>query len=153
MRRKVAQYIIVEGVMYRRGFSMPLLRCVTQEEATRLLSEVHDGFCGNHAAGQSLSIKIPRQGYFWLTMIEDSKAYVKKYDKCKRFLKIPRVSPKVSDNGTQFDIQLFTDFCVNHGIIKSFFAVAHLQENGQVEAFNKTLKDALEKQFEDAKGN
>jgi hypothetical protein len=54
MRRKVAWYIIVEGVMYRRGFSMLLLRCVTQEEAAQLLFEVHDGFCGNHAAGQSL---------------------------------------------------------------------------------------------------
>ncbi|KAM6543399.1 hypothetical protein CsatB_007846 [Cannabis sativa] len=61
MRRKAAWYIIVEGIMYKRGFSMPLLRCVTQEEAARLLSEVHDGFCGNHAAGQSLSEKILRQ--------------------------------------------------------------------------------------------
>ena len=64
MRRKVARYIIVEGILYRRGFSMPLLRCVTQEEAARLLSEVHDGFCVNHAAGQSLSKKILRQGFF-----------------------------------------------------------------------------------------
>ncbi|KAM6563003.1 hypothetical protein CsatB_023001 [Cannabis sativa] len=30
MRRKAARYIMVEGVMYRRGFSMPLLRCVSQ---------------------------------------------------------------------------------------------------------------------------
>ncbi|KAM6596697.1 hypothetical protein CsatA_007221 [Cannabis sativa] len=110
MRRKAAQYIIVEGIMYRRGFSMPLLRCVTQEEAVRLLSEVHNGFCGNNAAGQSLSNKVIRQ---------------------------------VSDNGKQFDSQSFTDFCANHGIIKSFSAVAHPQANGQVEAVNKTLKDTL----------
>ncbi|KAM6593440.1 hypothetical protein CsatA_001143 [Cannabis sativa] len=64
MRRKAARYIIVDGVMNRRGFSMSLLICVTQEEATQLLSEVHDGFCGNYAAGQSLSKKILRQGYF-----------------------------------------------------------------------------------------
>ena len=31
----------------------------------------------------------------------------------------------VSDNGKQFDNQSFTDFCANHGIIKSFSAVAH----------------------------
>ncbi|KAM6563064.1 hypothetical protein CsatB_023062 [Cannabis sativa] len=78
MRRKATRYIIVEGVMYRRGFSVPLLWCVTQEEAGRLLSEVHDGFCGNHAVGKSLSKKILRQEYFWQTMIEDSKAYVNK---------------------------------------------------------------------------
>ena len=72
---------------------MPLLRCVPQEEAARPLSEVHDGFCGNHAAGQSLSKKILRQGYFWPTLIEDSKAYVKKCDKCQGFSKIPRAPP------------------------------------------------------------
>ncbi|XP_030487215.2 uncharacterized protein LOC115704137 [Cannabis sativa] len=135
MRRKAARYIIVEGVMYRGGFSMPLLRCVTQEEAVRLLSEVHDGFCGNHAARHSFSKKILRQGYFWPTMTEDSKAYI------------------VSDNGEQFDSQSFTDFCTNHGIIKSFSAVAHPQENDQVEQLSKTLKDTLKKRLEDAKGN
>ena len=93
MRRKAGRYIIVEGVMYRRGFSKPLLRCVTQDEAARVLSEVHDKFCGNHAAGQSLSKKILRQGYFWPTMIEDSRAYAKKCDKCQRFSKIPRAPP------------------------------------------------------------
>ncbi|KAM6560266.1 uncharacterized protein LOC115723739 [Cannabis sativa] len=93
MMRKAARYIILDGVMYRRGFSMSLLRCVTEEEAAQLLSDVLDGFCGNHAAGQSLSKKILRQGYFWPTIIEDSKAYVKKCDKFQRFLKIPCALP------------------------------------------------------------
>ncbi|KAM6577948.1 hypothetical protein CsatB_029785 [Cannabis sativa] len=93
MMRKVARYIIVEGVMYRRGFSMPLLRWVTKEEAPRLLCEVRDGFSGNHAAGESLSKKILRQGYFWPIMMDDSKAYVKKCVKCQRFSKIPCALP------------------------------------------------------------
>ena len=58
----------------------------------------------------------------------------------------------VSDNGTQFDSDLFTDFCGRHGIIKSFSSVAHPQENGQVEAVNKMLKDTLKKRLEEAKG-
>ena len=31
----------------------------------------------------------------------------------------------VSDNGLQFDSDLFTEFCQSHGIIKSFSSVAH----------------------------
>ncbi|KAM6563145.1 hypothetical protein CsatB_023143 [Cannabis sativa] len=42
---------------------MPLLRHVTPEEAIRLLSEVHDEFCGNHASMQSLSKKILSQSF------------------------------------------------------------------------------------------
>ena len=39
----------------------------------------------------------------------------------------------VSDNGTQFDSDLFTDFCERHGIIKSFSSVAHPQAKGYSE--------------------
>ncbi|XP_060960946.1 uncharacterized protein LOC133031461 [Cannabis sativa] len=163
MMRKAALYIIVEGVMYKRSFSMPLLRCVTKEEVARLMSEVHDGLCGNHAAGQSLSKKILRQGYFWPTMMEDSKAYVKKCEKWQRFSKIPRAplnnliqmqSPwSFAIWGIDLIGQLPKDFYMTHGIIKSFSIVAHPHSNGQVKAFNKTLKDTMEKRLEEAKEN
>ncbi|XP_062085434.1 uncharacterized protein LOC133791531 [Humulus lupulus] len=58
----------------------------------------------------------------------------------------------VSDNETQFDTELFTEFCENNGIIKSFSSVAHPQENGQVKAVNKTLKNSIKKRLEEAKG-
>lgn len=57
----------------------------------------------------------------------------------------------VSDNGTQFDSDVFRDFCTRHGIQKSFSAVDHPQANRQVEAVNKTLKDTLKKRLEQAK--
>ena len=39
--RKASRYIIQDGRLYRRGFSMPLLRCVTKEEVETILTEVH----------------------------------------------------------------------------------------------------------------
>ena len=43
----------------------------------------------------------------------------------------------VSDNRTQFDSDLFTNFCEKNGIIKSFSSVTHPQANGQVKVVNK----------------
>ena len=51
LQRRAARYILVDGIMYRRGYSMPLLRCVTPEKAKELMKEVHEGFCGDHAGG------------------------------------------------------------------------------------------------------
>ena len=76
LQRQAARYILVNGVLYRRGYFMPLLRCVTPKKAKELMKEVHEGFCGDHAGGQSLSKKILRQGYFWLTMNEDSMEFM-----------------------------------------------------------------------------
>ena len=58
----------------------------------------------------------------------------------------------VLDNGTQFDSDLFTEFCGRHDIIKSFSSVAYPQANTQVDAVNKTLKASLKKRLYEAKG-
>ena len=44
------KYLILDGRLYKRGLSGPLLRCLTPTDADRVLSEIHDGVCGNHAA-------------------------------------------------------------------------------------------------------
>uniref|UniRef100_A0A803QCH6 RNase H type-1 domain-containing protein n=1 Tax=Cannabis sativa TaxID=3483 RepID=A0A803QCH6_CANSA len=58
IRRKAARYLILDGVMYRWSFSMPLLRCVTKDEAERLMIEVNEGFFNNNVEGQNISKKI-----------------------------------------------------------------------------------------------
>ena len=58
----------------------------------------------------------------------------------------------VSDNGTQFNSELFTKFCEKYEVIKCFSLVVYPMANGQVEAVNKTLKESLKKRFEDGKG-
>ena len=58
----------------------------------------------------------------------------------------------VSDNATQFDSDLFTEFCERYGIVKIFSSVAYPQANGQVEAVNKTLKASLKKRLDETKG-
>ena len=88
--RKASRYIVQDGQLYRQGFSMPLLRCVSREESKTILAEVHGGECGDHLGGQTLAKKILRYGYFWPEINRDAADYSRKCDRCQRFAKIPR---------------------------------------------------------------
>ena len=63
---------------------------------------------------------------------------------------IPRVL--VSDNGKQFDNDLFRDFCSQLGIRNHYSSPAHPQANGQVEVTNRSLLKIIKTHFEGAKG-
>ncbi|GAV74737.1 RVT_3 domain-containing protein [Cephalotus follicularis] len=58
------RYQFREGILYKRSFSFPMLRCLTPSEANYAVREVHEGVCGNHTGGRTLSNKLLRQGYF-----------------------------------------------------------------------------------------
>ena len=41
--------------LYRRSYSGPYLLCVHSEASELLLEELHEGICGSHIGGRSLS--------------------------------------------------------------------------------------------------
>ena len=49
--RKASRYVIQGDVMYRKGFSMPFLRCIAHDEIKRVLREVHEGESSGHTGG------------------------------------------------------------------------------------------------------
>ena len=63
---------------------------------------------------------------------------------------IPRVL--VSDNGKQFDNDLFRDFCSQLGIRNHYSSPAHPQANGQVKVTNRSLLKIIKTRLEGAKG-
>ena len=63
---------------------------------------------------------------------------------------IPRVL--MSDNGKQFDNNVFRDFCSELGIKNHYLSPTHSQANGQVEATNRTLLKIIKTWLERAKG-
>ncbi|RDX93904.1 Gypsy retrotransposon integrase-like protein 1, partial [Mucuna pruriens] len=89
-----ARYIIIGGEMYKRGFSFPLLRCIKGKKAHYVIKEVHGGLCGSHIGGQALASKNARAGYYWLTLKEDCMDYVRRCDKCQRFIEVGNAPPK-----------------------------------------------------------
>lgn len=64
LRYKASHYVLINNMLYKRDHSLPLLRCLDPKEANYVLREIHEGICGNHFAGHSLSHKVLRQGYY-----------------------------------------------------------------------------------------
>ena len=60
LRIKAARYVLMDEVLYKRGFSQPYLRCLAPEEANYVLREVHEGACGNHSGARTLIHKVVR---------------------------------------------------------------------------------------------
>ncbi|XP_056685805.1 uncharacterized protein [Spinacia oleracea] len=91
IKKDICWYVIYQGQLYKRAFSLPLLRCLTAYESARLIEEVHEGICGNHVGGKTLALICQRQGYYWPTMLEDAQSYVKKCEKCQLFAPVIRM--------------------------------------------------------------
>ena len=90
LRNQASRYILYEGKLYKRSYSLPLLKCLRPSEADYALWEVHEEICGSHLGARSLSHKLLRQGYYWPTMHHDSIEYVRKCDRCQRYANIQR---------------------------------------------------------------
>ena len=91
VRKKAARFTILNDTLYKRGFSMPYLKCVDKEEAKYILEEIYEGICGDHVGSRSLVGKVIRTGYFWPTLQEDAEEFIKKCDKCQRFGNVQRL--------------------------------------------------------------
>ena len=65
---RVARFVIIDDLLYKRGYSLPYLRCTNSEEADYVLREIHEKVCENHAGARSLARKAFRVGYYWPTL-------------------------------------------------------------------------------------
>ncbi|XP_076920564.1 uncharacterized protein LOC143581740 [Bidens hawaiensis] len=72
IRHKVLNYTLQNGILYRRSYLGPLLRCVDPQDANYLLREVHEGICGVHAGPRMVVAKIMNTGYYWPGMHVDA---------------------------------------------------------------------------------
>jgi len=74
---RTSQRHIVQEVLLQ-PLPQPYLRCPSPEEARKVMQEIHDGDCGNHAGGCSLAHKVINQRYYWPKIFDDAKDYVRK---------------------------------------------------------------------------
>ncbi|XP_050217647.1 uncharacterized protein LOC126668499 [Mercurialis annua] len=78
-------YSLIERVLYRTSVAHPWSKCISLEEGSYVLKEIHEGECGAHEGAVTLYRKAMLQGFYWPTMKKDAEEMVKKCDKCQRF--------------------------------------------------------------------
>ncbi|GKV07060.1 hypothetical protein SLEP1_g18868 [Rubroshorea leprosula] len=132
LRKKASRYTLVDGVLYKRFFSLPLLQCLNPYNAKYALREVHEGVCGSHIGARTLAHKVHRQGYYWPNIYG-----------------IP--NQIVANNGTQFNCSSFRDFYSSYGIKLQFTSVYHPESNGMVEFVNKVILEGIKSRLEQHK--
>nr|GEV99759.1 reverse transcriptase domain-containing protein [Tanacetum cinerariifolium] len=75
---KARQYELMEGVLYRRSFLTPWLRCVGPLQAEYEMREIHEGSCSMHVGLWSVVAKSIRLGYYLPTMHKDARNIIRK---------------------------------------------------------------------------
>ncbi|GKB29784.1 reverse transcriptase domain-containing protein [Tanacetum coccineum] len=171
IRRTAQRFELRNGVLYRRSFLQPWLRCVGPIQADYVLREIHAGSCSMHSGPRSVVARALRSGYYWPTMHRDARDMIKKCNDCQVHRPIPRqpqqeltpiTSPwpfhkwgidiAVSDNGKQFCDNPFKDWCARLSITQRFASVKHPQTNGLVERANRSLGEGIKARLDRHKG-
>ncbi|GKF62815.1 reverse transcriptase domain-containing protein [Tanacetum coccineum] len=140
LRIKSRQYELMEGILYRRSFLKPWLRCVEPLQANYLIREIHEGSCSMYAGPRSVVAKAMRLGYYWPTMHRDARDMIRTCNDCQIHRPVP-INPQqpltpitalwpfykwgidiagpfpegqgeiISDNSKQFSDNPFKDWC------------------------------------------
>ena len=83
IQHQAQPYHIVGDTLYRLGVDSVLRRCLTFEEAERVLNDCHSGACGGHMSGYATAQKILRAGYFWPSIFKDCILVVRSCHECQ----------------------------------------------------------------------
>jgi hypothetical protein len=66
LRYKAIKFVLLDGRLFYKSLDGVLLQCLGQEEAKKMMSEVHDGLCGAHQSAYRMKWVIKHTGCYWL---------------------------------------------------------------------------------------
>jgi ribonuclease HI len=85
LKHQSRDFALIEGQLYKKGVSQPMLKCVTETEGVQILCEVHSGTCSSHAGPRALAAKLIRQGFYWPAMICAMNRVTRSCESCHKF--------------------------------------------------------------------
>nr|GEX94754.1 reverse transcriptase domain-containing protein [Tanacetum cinerariifolium] len=168
LRLKARQYELIEGVLYRRSFLTPWLRCVGPLQAEYVMREIHEGSCSmrrtavdssqSHTARPLTPITTPWPFYKW--GIDIAGPFSEGPGKVKflivamdYFMKWIKAKAVATITGGQFSDNPFKDWCDKLNITQRFASVKHPQSNGLVERANRSLGEGIKSRLEEGNKN
>jgi len=85
VRFEATKYVLLEEELYYRTIDGVLLKCFSEDESKSLMGEIHEAACGTHQSAFKMKWMIRRNGYYWLTILEDCFKYFKGCQGCHKF--------------------------------------------------------------------
>jgi ribonuclease HI len=64
LKHRSRDFAIIEGQLYKKGVSQPMLKCVTETKGIQIMREVHNGTCGSHSGPRALAARVIRQRFY-----------------------------------------------------------------------------------------
>jgi ribonuclease HI len=80
--RRAKAFVLIDSELYKRGAAGILMLCIPGDQGRELLQEIHAGACGHHAGPRTLVGKAFRKGFYWPTVVADSKDIVQRCEGC-----------------------------------------------------------------------
>nr|GEX86478.1 reverse transcriptase domain-containing protein [Tanacetum cinerariifolium] len=144
---KARQYELMEGILYRRSFLTPWLRCVGPLQAEYVIREIHKGSCSMHAGPRSVVAKAIQLGYYWPTMHRDARDMIRKCNNFAMdyFTKWIEAKAVAKITGGQVKKFVWDNIVCRFGFPAS---VKHPQSNGLVERANQSLGEGNKARLE-----
>jgi hypothetical protein len=83
LKHRSWDFALVEGQLYKKGISQPMLKCITEIKGIQILREVHSGTCGSHSGPRALAAKVIRQGFYWPAIICSANRVTRSCEACQ----------------------------------------------------------------------
>ncbi|KAL0290422.1 UNVERIFIED_CONTAM: hypothetical protein Scaly_2670800 [Sesamum calycinum] len=64
LKTRASSFLLQGGVLYKKSYTHPLLRCLSQQEGLHVLKEIHSGCCGAHGRSWIIANKAKGQDIF-----------------------------------------------------------------------------------------
>jgi hypothetical protein len=85
--RKFRMYHLIDRVLYRQGANGMMIKCISKDEGSQLLRDIHNGVCRAHSSWRSIDGKAFRHGFYWPTTKNDMMEIVTKCKECQFYQK------------------------------------------------------------------
>jgi len=93
LKRKASNYVILDGELFKRGLTTPLLKCLNSQLVDYIKRELHEWISGLHTGGHSLANKAVRAGYYWPTLKANALNFTRRCRRCQEFADMPHTPP------------------------------------------------------------